>query len=294
MRVSTRYQYERYQSDISRAQERYLNLQSQVATGKRVTTISDDPVAAAHLISLKGVKATTEQYVKNLDGAKGTLGFSEGALDESNKLLKRAYELAVSGANSTMSQEGRNAMAVEVRDIQQRLVALGNTRDGSGHYIFAGQSIDTKPFVSGTTGITFNGDTNPAFVEVGPGETMDPGTNLSAVLVPAYNNLTQLANDLEGGNLGNISGVDLAAMQNTMSAYNAARGVIGSKLQTIDRLKSDYARRIDDFATQISDVEDVDLSETLVAYQQAQGTYTAAMQIASQGFRLSLMDFIRG
>lgn len=293
MRVSTRYQYERYQSDIGRAQERYVTLQSQIASGKRIQTLSDDPYGTASAVSLRAIKGATEQYTQNLDRAKGQLGFAEGSLAEVSKLLKRGYELAVSGANSSTSQDGRNAMASEVREIQRRLVDLGNTRDGAGRYIFSGQSTDVKAFVPNGNTVDFMGDTNQVFVESGPGETLAANVNVSTTFKNAYDKLTELINGLEGGNLGQISGVSVAALQAAGSEVTNLRGQVGTKLQTIDQLKTDYTRRIDDFTSQISDIEDVDLGEVLLSYKQAETAYQAALQVTSQGFRLSLMDYIR-
>lgn len=292
MRVSTRYQYERYQSDISRAQERYVTLQSQIASGKRINTISDDPYGAVTSVSLRSLKGATEQYVANVGRAKGQLGLAESSLEESSKLMKRAYELAVSGANSSTSQEGRNAMAAEAREIQRRLVDLGNSRDGSGRYIFAGQMTDTKPFVVNGATIDFNGDTNSVLVESGPGETIASNIDISGQFKNAYDKVKELIDNLEGGNLGGLSGVSIPALQSAGSQITNTRGAIGTRLQTIEQIKTDYTRRIDDFASQISDVEDVDLAEVLLAYKQAETSYQAALQVTSQGFRLSLMDFI--
>lgn len=292
MRVSTRYQYERYQSDISRAQERYVSLQSQIASGKRINTISDDPYGAVTSVSLRSLMGATEQYVANVGRAKGQLGLAESSLEESSKLMKRAYELAVSGANSSTSQEGRNAMAAEAREIQRRLVDLGNSRDGSGRYIFAGQMTDTKPFVVNGATIDFNGDTNSVLVESGPGETIASNIDISGQFKNAYDKVKELIDNLEGGNLGGLSGVSLPALQAAGSQITNTRGEIGTRMQTIEQIKTDYTRRIDDFASQISDVEDVDLAEVLLAYKQAETSYQAALQVTSQGFRLSLMDFI--
>ena len=71
------------------------------------------------------------------------------------------------------------------------------------------------------------------------------------------------------------------------------RAEVGSRMQTIEGLSAENTRRIDDFSKEISDHEDVDLAEAFVRYQHSETAYTAAMQIASQGMRLSLMDFMR-
>lgn len=294
MRVSTPYQYGKYKSDIARAQSAYMEMQNKVSSGKRFATASDDPYGASAVSALGAAKRASEQYRKNLQGAKTQLSFADSSLDEVGKLLKRASELAVGGANGALSQEGRNAMAAEVGQLMQRLADLGNSRDGAGNYLFAGQSTGTKPFTFNLGAIQFNGDDFDLTVESGPGETLKSNVAAGSRILEAYSVLSGLKTSLEGGNVGQISGVDIAAVKGQIDSFLQVRGEIGSRLQLIAQASSDYERRIDDFAAKISDIEDVDIAEALVEYKQAENAYTAALNVASQGFRLSLMDFIRG
>jgi len=69
---------------------------------------------------------------------------------------------------------------------------------------------------------------------------------------------------------------------------------VGARLRTVDDLTERYIRMSDEFTKHISDVEEVDVDQAIMQYRLAETAYTAALQVASQGFRLSLMDFIRG
>ena len=99
---------------------------------------------------------------------------------------------------------------------------------------------------------------------------------------------------LQSGNTGAISGIDISALQNVMNQLDRERGGIGAKLQQVQTLQSDYQRRIDEFSKGISEIEDVDMATAITEYHLAETAYTAALNVASQGFRLSLMDFIQG
>jgi flagellar hook-associated protein 3 FlgL len=114
------------------------------------------------------------------------------------------------------------------------------------------------------------------------------------MFIDAYAALESLKNNLQGGNNGALSGIDIPAIQGAMDDFNRERGGIGAKLQQLTQQKTDYQRRIDELSVGISNVEDVDLAEAMVEYQLAETAYTAALNVASQGFGLSLMDFIRG
>lgn len=294
MRVSTRQQYATYQSDMARALERYTEAQGRVSTGKKVNTLSDAPYDGAVLLSLKNLKARTEQYTKNVDGARRTMTLAENVMSEVSTTLNKAYEITVTAANSTTSQEARNAMIEQINQMQSRLVDLGNSRGVNGEYLFAGQKTDTKPFTFVLGALSFNGDDLPILTETGPGETLSVNTLAGGAFQSAHAALENLKTSLQGGDIGALSGVDLPAIQGVQNSFRQLRGDIGSRMQTADTLKADYSRRSDEFGSKISDIEDVDLTEALVSYKQAETAYQAALSVASQGFRLSLLDFIRG
>lgn len=294
MRISTAYQFETYAGDIRVTQERLARAERQVSTGKRLERPSDDPLGTARVLTMRSYQAATKQYSANLDVAKGVMGYTEEALSSVYSGVQRAYTLAVQGANAATDQEGRNAMAQEISDIQSRLVQQANTRGPSGQYIFGGQANQTAPYtVSGST-LTFNGDTNPVIVEVSPQETMQTNTVGEPMFTDLYDKLETLKNNLLGGNVGAISGVSINDMQNSMKAVNAERGQVGSKLRKVDDYAQQYTRRVDDLTQGISDIEEVDISDAIMKYQMAQAAYQGALTVASNGFKLSLMDFMRG
>jgi flagellar hook-associated protein 3 FlgL len=293
MRISTAYQFEAYASDIRAAQERVNEAGRRVTTGKRLEKPSDDPLGTSKSLSLRSYRAATQQYTKNLNIAKGVLGYSEDALGNLSDSLKRAYSLAVQGANSSTDQAGRNAMAQEISTIQERLVQLANSRGPAGQYLFAGQDNASAPYtVSGNT-LQFNGDLNPIIIETGPNEVIQANTIGEPLISNIYDRLETLKNDLIGGNVGAISGVGIADIQKSLSEVDSERGSIGAKLRQVDEYVSQYTRRVDDLTAGISDIEEVDISQAIMSYQSAQAAYEAALRVASQGYRLSLNDFIK-
>ena len=294
MRISTSYQFESYAGDIRLAQERLATAGKQVSTGKRIHRPSDDPLGAARILNLRKYRAATEQYTANLRVAKGVLGYTEESLGSLHDGIKRAYALAVQGANGSTDQTARNAMAQEVADIQARLVQIGNSRGPSGQYLFAGQANSSAPYSVSGSGITYSGDLNPVVVEASPTETMTINTVSEPMFSTIYNQLETLKSNLLGGNVGAISGVSITEMQSAMGALNRERGTVGTKLRQVEEYSNQYTKRVDDLTAGISDIEDVDVSQAIMNYQLAQTAYEAALRVASQGFELSLMDFIQG
>lgn len=294
MRISTNHQYEVYQLDIQAASARLFTATQQVSSGKKITRPSQDPFATTQSITMRGLKSAVEQYQKNLQFAKSNLSNTEATSSEIRNLVVRAQSLAVSGASSSTDQTGRAAMAAEIQQLQSRLLDLANTKTSSGTYLFSGQRTDVKPYtVTGST-LTFNGDSNPINVETGPGETLKVNPQGEPMISSLYSSLESLKSNLTGGQVGAISGVDLNNLQGALDSIAALRSDVGSKLKHVADLTTQWQRRADDLTEGISDVEDVDAAEAIMQYQQANQAYSAALTVASQGFRLSLMDFIKG
>ena len=293
MRISTGYQFDQYSAQIAASQARYVRAQLQGATGKRINVPSDDPAGTATVLHVRALKSAAAQYQTNVVRAKGVLGFTESALGEAATIGRRAYELTLQGANSITSQTGRDAMVTEITEMQRRLVDLANTQGPLGEYVFGGQKNDARPFsVTGTT-LTYNGDAGAIQVETGPVDTLTVNTQGNPLFVDAYAELEQLKIDLTGGNISALSGPRIEGIQRVLNNVQQERGVVGSKLRTVDELTLRYQRMQDDFAKHISDVEEVDIDQAITQYRQAEVAYQAALQVASQGFRLSLMDFIQ-
>ncbi len=294
MRVSTAYQFESYKRGITSAQERYLDAQRHVSSGKRIETVSDDPFGSSVVLRSSSLKHAIEQYDKNLTTAKDWLGFSESALSDTNDLLKKAYETTVQAANSPTDQIARQAMAQTITEIQQRLVSIANSQGANGQYIFGGQKDAAAPFqVTGTT-LVYSGDANSVTVETAAAEALAVNSQGGPLFTSIYANLETLKNDLAGGNVSGLSGIDIKNMQDRLNDVSLERGTIGTKFQHVEDLHTQNVRRRDDFAAQISDIQDVDMSKAILDYKLSETAYSAALQTAAQGFSLSLMDFIKG
>ncbi len=148
MRVSTSQIYSIATLGMTNAQAAVTKTQEQMATGKRVLSPADDPVAATSILQLNQELARTEQYKKNIDVADNSLKLEETNLQTIVDLVQRMREIAVSAGNTAvMTSENYKSLAAEVDTRIAELVNLQNTRNASGQYIFAGYQSSTKPFV---------------------------------------------------------------------------------------------------------------------------------------------------
>lgn len=291
-RISTAYQYSTYQREIREAERRYFDAQRQVTTGKRLNSPSDDPSGANFLLGARGLKSAAEQFTSNLGVAKQYLSFTASSLDDGHTLLREAYAIAVQANQTTVSQETRNGLALQVEEMQRRLVDIANAQGSGGQFLFSGQKTSTKPFDVSSGNLVFSGDNDEIRVETSAHETLAVNTPGEQMFRKAYEALQELATNLRSGVTGS-TGSDIRSLQDRMTDFRSEWSLAGAKLNRVEEMTRSHERRIDELVKQISDVEDIDLSQAILNYQKAQTAYAAALQVGSQGFQMSLMDFIR-
>ena len=294
-RISTFYQFNTLQNNVNRAAQAYYDAQQKVSSGKRINNLGDDPVGFGTVVSMRSVKAGLTQYSANLDRANSWYTSSENTFSEVTTLLNRANALAVSGATATVGTNERQAMASEVTSIRDRLVQLSNSKDANGDYIFSGTMANTAAFTATGGALVYNGDLGKVKVEAAPGQQMDLSlTGQNTFFTQAYSNLTTMITALNNNDTSTLSNSSLSQIQADLQSVNMSRGEVGNRMRAVTDYQSDHSRRIDELTKGVSDIEDVDLAQAITDYQSAQTAYQASLQMASQGSKISLMDFIQG
>ena len=95
MRLSTNMMYELGMRGIQGPQSDQIDLQERISSGRRVNKPSDDPIAAAAVISLNQAKAVDTQFGDNAANASATLGQEVNALSDATDVLQAVKTLIV-------------------------------------------------------------------------------------------------------------------------------------------------------------------------------------------------------
>ena len=203
MRIATTTIYQLATQALLNQQAALAKTQNQVATGKRVQTPADDPVAAVQLHELARAQAQYQQYDKNSIAVTGRLQLEEQALADSGTVLQRARELVVQANTATLNDSDRKSIATELKSRLDELLSIGNRKDANGEYLFAGYSSAAQPFARGASGsVQYFGDSGARRLEVEPGlkvQDSDPGSQLF-MNIPAGNGL--FVTSASSGNTG--------------------------------------------------------------------------------------------
>jgi len=277
--------------------EKLQKNQNMLSTGKKISRPSDDPVAVATSLRIRTDMARNDAYTKNADDAKSWLDITDSALNQLGDLLQRTRELAVQGANGTLTQADMQKMANEIEQLKAQMIQVGNTQY-NGRYIFAGFKTTTQPFSEDNN--SYNGDNGLIEFEVGAGGNKIavnvPGdkvfdvdlTGTSQLLVMMDN----LKSALDSGDHQAVSNL-IVDVDKQMENVLAVRAEVGAKSNRIDLIQNRLQDDNYNFTALLSKSEDADLAQVITNLKMDENVYRASLAAGARIMQPSLIDFLR-
>ncbi|MBU9711764.1 flagellar hook-associated protein FlgL [Evansella tamaricis] len=140
------------QSMLTQSSLRYLSqsyqtlntLQDQLATGKKISRASQDPVVAMNGMRYRTQVVEVGQFNRNLSEVYNWMDNADATLNEVTHALQRVRELTVQASNDTYEDTQRANIAKEVKQLREHLMGLANTKTNN-KYIFNGTNTTNPP-----------------------------------------------------------------------------------------------------------------------------------------------------
>ena len=263
----------------------------QMATGKRITKLSDAPIDSIKLLNLSREGSAINQYQDNIQNVKTALSSQEVYLDASNETLKSMRELVLWGANGTMTDEDRAGIISELENLRDSLVSSFNAQDEEGHYLFSGTMTDT-PSVSDTGGsYVVGGNADKRVVTVAKGVTMESNLTAKEILDLGGDNVINQI-DRMIAEFRSPTAIFQAEVDNTLSAIDETLGnvlgaitTIGGRHNNLDLLDSSHSENKLFVDKVTGDLEALDYGEASVRLT----NYMSALQ-ATQASYVKIND----
>jgi len=167
MRVSTTGIFEAGINQIGVLQSNLAKTQLQMSTGKRNLTAADDPIAASRALEIVQSQSINEQFAVNRLNANSSLSQVESSLASATTLMHDVKQLAINAGHGGLSDADRASLATDLRGRLDDLLAIANTADGAGGYLFSGFRSTTLPFIKTATGAQYQGDQGQRLLQVG-------------------------------------------------------------------------------------------------------------------------------
>jgi len=185
------------------AQKKTFDTQAQIASGKRIQTAADDPVAAARIVKIDQEQSQTRQFITNADSLENRLTLEESQLKGVTLLLARVREQTVYAANGVLSQSERQTIAIELTGRLTELANLANTRDSNGEYIFAGFQGGSPAFSQDGQGeYHYEGDDGQRLVNIATSTTIASSDSGKDIFVDVQSVQSMFFNETRSTNSG--------------------------------------------------------------------------------------------
>ena len=327
-RVST-YQFNTsFAKQVNNTQSKFNKLSQQISSGKRVTSVTDDAVAAKGIIKANSQLADIETYLANLKQADNELTQTDKTLGAINDKLQEAYDLAMTVANGTNGEDQMNAYRQQLDSIIDSVTRLANTQYGD-KYLFAGTNTTTEPYqLDNTNGLVYAGNDGARYALVGQaknelpyvisdekkeqinfiGEQIfgqvkfatdndgnitiddnDPDVTNSG----AFHALLQLKQAIQGDPVDeDAARKAMANSDKSITTVTAARTKTGAMGQEFEDIQDAYANDTINIKQLRSNLEDTDLPSAVSDWYSTYQSLQASYQMFSQTMNVSLLNYI--
>jgi flagellar hook-associated protein 3 FlgL len=272
---------------------RLSRLQEQLSSGKQISRPSDSPAAAGSALQVRSEIRGTQQHSRNADNGLGWLATADSALTTSLDQVRRVRELTLQGMSSGTagSPAAREALAVEIDNIRESLISTANTR-----------YADRPVFGSTTAGGvayapdgSYVGELEPVLRTVAPGVQVRVDADGPATFGTGNAQLFTVLADISQTLRTDPStlGAGLGRLDTAMQTLQTRLSDVGARYNRLAQMRQTAEDRLLTLRTQLSDVEDIDLPETIMHLQLQETAYQAALGATARAVQPSLMDFLR-
>jgi flagellar hook-associated protein 3 FlgL len=278
-------------ADIQNVQAQLTTTQERLSSGKQITKPSDDPFGTSRSLLFTSEISANTQYQSNVQDASSWLTTTDTALSSISSDAGRARDLMLQGANGTLDQNDKDAIADELDQLVDSIKTAGNTQY-AGNYVFAGTATQTAPFTVGGAD-AYAGNTDAINRSIGQGVTMQVNVTGDQVVSPILAAIRQAAVDLRaGGTPGNIGTTDLAALDTATAQLSSAQATVGARENRLTAATSRLQQLQQAQSQQLSNTQDADMAQTMIDFSTQSAVYQAALKAGATLIQPSLMDFL--
>jgi flagellar hook-associated protein 3 FlgL len=276
-------------SSLDQVQANEQQLSSELSSGVRVTSLSQDPVSAGENVLLLNQIQQDDSFTESASMVTGQLQVADSALGSVVSELTQAISLATSANNGTMNASDVKSISNQISGILDEVQSLANT-SYQGQYIFAGGQTATAPFATSSATspavTSYSGDENINYLELPNGQKIQmnvPGDQifLGSGTNSVFGTLNALVADYASGTVNTTQAV------NDTTALNTALNYVSQQRVTIDN----SITRLSDASSAVSN-EQTQLTAAQTNLMQSDVAQVATQLSLSETQQTALEDMI--
>jgi len=294
MRISSQQMYADLLAGIRQQMTVQTEGQASIASGKRFLNPAkaslDYKVSMDIRHSLTGVQGS----LKAIKTAQSRMQFSQSILTNMQNIFTRAQTLAIQLGSGNTNAGNRQAAAIEIGQLHDRLLNLANSR-WQGQSVFSGTAINQDAFISDpvTGAVSYNGNNQDRVVAISSNQTITSNVRGDRA---AFSNAFSSIEALQTALLAN----DEVGIRNTITSLNSAgdgmidlNSEIGGRLHTLDLQFQSYEDIRAMLDQRLADHEAVDIPATVSRIQQASIALQAIYAEVAKLQNMSLINFLK-
>ncbi|HEY9900167.1 MAG TPA: flagellin [Pantanalinema sp.] len=235
---------------------------ARLSSGLRINGASDDAAGLAISQKMEGQTRGLDQASRNAQDGISLIQTAEGAMQESQAILQRMRELAVQGANDTLTTADRSNISDELSQLSSELDRISTTTE-----------FNTKKLI--------NGDLSAG------GLTFQIGANAGQTISFTLSNMS--ATSLSVSNGSDISVGNSAAASTAISKLDAAintvsnnRSKLGALINRLQHTIANLGVASENLNAANSRVKDLDMAKEVVNMSKAQILSQSSTAMLSQ------------
>lgn len=274
--------------------------QREIGSGKRLSTASDDPDVISALMQTRSDVARLKQIDTNMGRLDTEVNTAESTLQQSVKLFDRVRVLAAEAAGISQTADTRKTIAGEVQDLLDRFVKLANTQ-ADGRFLFSGDSdqaiaydIDftqTPPWSVYQGAAASRRALHPNGTTFAVAKSADEIFDNADATKNVFANVEAVRQSLlTNDETALLAGMD--GLARVSSHLNNMLGFYGNAQNQIADAKDTGSKMQISLNTQLANIEDTDMTQSIVTLQQLQFQQQAALQVRGSTSQRSLFDYL--
>lgn len=228
--------------------QRLLQAQIQLSSGKLVNRPSDNPVAASTVGVLDDILERRQQRLRNLDHAEAVLNNQDAALQDANDIVLEAKGIGSSQIGVGSDAQTRQNQAHVINSMLTEMARIGN-RQYQDLHLFGGNSTGHAPFKELLAGYQYTGQGSGLTTDIGlPGAHGIPITTSGESAFGALSARVQGSRDLDPKMVTDTRLSDLNGARGLGISLGSINVNVGGSNLTVDL---STAHTIGDIATQL-------------------------------------------
>ena len=277
-------------------------LTAELSSGVRVTSLSQDPVAAGENVVLLNEMKREDSFTQSASLVTGQLQVADSALGQVVTQLTQAISLATSANNGTMNASDRTSIANQIAGIRGEILTLANS-NYQGQYIFAGGKSAVSPFSLSTSSspaaVSYSGDAGVNYLETPNGQKIQlnvPGDQIfsGAGANDVFAALNNLIADYSTGNFeATKAASDTASLNTALNFVSQQRVTIDNSMTQLTAASTNVSSQYTQLTAAQTDLMQADVAQISTRLTTAETQQTALESVIAQLGSGSLFDKIR-